>query len=483
MGNLAVAISEELSASGQLRTDWKTIQSELFDNPDGIGAALRRFISNPEEKVLLVIDQFEELFRLAARGKKEIVAASVAKFVGLMVEVIDQPHENIFSIISLRSEYIGECSRYHGLTQLINNSNYLVPELNPENYRRVIEAPVINSGAKIDPQLVASLLFDLGGRPEQLPAVQHAMMRTFEHWQKMDDPGRPVSTSDYDAVGNLNMAMEKHAEETFEALTIREKMICEVMFRTITEKSPDSRGFRNPSSVSTIKNIACCTSEEIYDVIEKFRHPSVCFITPLHWLTLKDESMVDLSQEILIKLWDRLNDWVDEEASSSRIYLRLSEASAMYQQGKTGLWKPPDLQLAINWREKYKPTLAWAERYNPAFERAMVYLRTSERKFIEEEANKIILQKKRVRTIRNIASGLGVIALVAISYLFLNIQRRSEADRFAKNAELLMIRAVTAKVRADSSTFAALEQRDLADSTARIASQKVNDAFCYSKII
>ena len=67
----------------------------------------------------------------------------------------------------------------------------------------------------------------------------------------------------------------------------------------------------------------------------------------------------------------------------------------MYQQGKTGLWKPPDLQLAINWREQRKPTLAWAERYNPAFERAMVYLRTSERKYIEEEANKLRLQKKR----------------------------------------------------------------------------------------
>ena len=138
IGNLAVAISEELSASGQPNTDWKTIQSELFDNPDGIGAALRRFISNPQEKVLLVIDQFEELFRLAARGKKEIVAASVAKFVGLMVEVINQPDENIFSIISLRSDFIGESSRYHGLTQLINSSNYLVPELNPENYRKLL---------------------------------------------------------------------------------------------------------------------------------------------------------------------------------------------------------------------------------------------------------------------------------------------------------------------------------------------------------
>ena len=104
-------------------------------------------------------------------------------------------------------------------------------------------------------------------------------------------------------------------------------------------------------------------------------------LLPCRILPLTDDSVIDLSQEILIKLWDRLRDWVEEEAASARMYLRLSEASAMYQQGKTGLWKPPDLQLAINWREQYKPTLAWAERYNPAFERAMVYLRTSERKY------------------------------------------------------------------------------------------------------
>ena len=62
--------------------------------------------------------------------------------------------------------------------------------------------------------------------------------------------------------------------------------------------------------------------------------------------------------------------------------------------GKTGLLKPPDLQLAINWREQRMPGLAWAERYNPAFERAMVYLRTSEKKYIEEETNKQRLQKE-----------------------------------------------------------------------------------------
>jgi energy-coupling factor transporter ATP-binding protein EcfA2 len=482
IGNLAVAISEELTASGQITVDWKTIQSELFDNPDGIGATLRRFISNPQEKVLLVIDQFEELFRLAARGKKEIVAASVAKFVGLMVEVINQPAENIFSIISLRSDFIGESSRYHGLTQLINSSNYLVPELNPENYRRVIEGPIINAGARIDPQLVSTLLNDLGGRPEQLPVLQHVMKRTWSHWEMMDEPGRPVSVADYESVGRLSSAMSDHANEIYEGLSTSGKRICELMFKAITEKSQDNRGLRNPMSVSAIKYIAGCSGEELFEVIDKFRSSSASFIAPLPDIILADDSVIDLSQEILIKLWDRSRDWVEEEAASANMYLRLSEASAMYQQGKTGLWKLPDLQLAINWREQFKPTLAWAERYNPAFERAMVYLRTSEKKYIEEEANKLRLQKKRVRKIRIIASGLGIVALLSIGYTFFAIERSKEADRLAKYSETLMIQAVRDRERADSSSSVAIEQRDMADSSARLASQKAEEANVRVKI-
>ena len=96
-------------------------------------------------------------------------------------------------VLSLRSDFIGDCSRYHGLTQLINSSNYLVPELNPDNYRKAIEGPIVNAGARIDPQLVSAILSDLAGRPDQLPLLQHAMMRTWAHWEKTDEPGRPVS--------------------------------------------------------------------------------------------------------------------------------------------------------------------------------------------------------------------------------------------------------------------------------------------------
>jgi hypothetical protein len=55
-----------------------------------------------------------------------------------------------------------------------------------------------------------------------------------------------------------------------------------------------------------------------------------------------------------------LNAWVDEEAVSIQMYLKLSEASSLYQHGKTGLMKPPELQLAINWRDREKTKPKWA---------------------------------------------------------------------------------------------------------------------------
>ena len=113
----------------------------------------------------------------------------------------------------------------------------------------------------------------------------------------------------------------------------------------------------------------------------------------------------------------------------------------------------------------------------------MVYLRTSERKYIEEEANKLRLQKKRVRKIRIIASGLAIIALLSIGYMFFAIERSEEADRHGKILpRSLMIQAVRDKERADSSSFVAMEQRDMADSTARLASQKAEEAYVRVKI-
>jgi WD40 repeat protein len=475
-GNLADALSENISETSQKKIDRNQIISELQNNPEGIVAAMNNIFEVSDFKILMVVDQFEELFRYSKLGKTDTSLSPTAKFVDFMVNAVSQSAANVFTIVTMRSDFIGECAHYQGLTQLINNSNYLVPHMGTENYREAIVGPVKYAGANIDPILVETLLHDIGDRTDQLPVLQHAMMRTWTHWQELDVPDQPLTKTNYDSVGTMSDAMSLHANEAFEELSLRGKEICEMMFKTITEKGSDNKGLRHPSSVKAIKSIAGCSSEELFEVVEKFRIPARSFITPRQNIPLTDDSIIDLSHESLMRLWDRLREWVDDEAASVQMYMRLSEASAMYQQGKTSLWRPPDLQLAINWRDQHKPTLTWAERYNPAFERAMVYLRTSEKEYLEEEENKIRLQKRQMKRTRIVAMILGVAAIISVGFMLFAFVQKIAADRQTILAEQRKTEAELQKSKADSTAVVATEQRSLAVSNASIAEQKAEEA-------
>jgi WD40 repeat protein len=177
-----------------------------------------------------------------------------------------------------------------------------------------------------------------------------------------------------------------------------------------------------------------------------------------------------------MRLWDRLKEWVDDEAASVQMYLRLSEASAMYQQGKTTLWRPPDLQLAINWRDQQKPTLTWAERYDPAFERAMVYLRTSEKEYLAEEENKIMLQKRQMKRTRIVASILGGAAIISVGFMLFAFVQKIQADKATKQAEINAQLEAIQRQKADSSSHVATLQSIRADSNATVASVREKEA-------
>lgn len=473
-GNLADAFSEDISATGQKTINRDAVLSEL--QAEGISAAVKNHLIKSDDKVLLVIDQFEELFRYSTLGKADDFVTPAATFVDFIVKAVGQTAVNVFTIVTMRSDFIGECAYYQGLTQLINNSNYLVPHMGSENYREAIDGPVKYANAKIDPVLIETLLSDIGDRTDQLPVLQHAMMRTWNHWQELDELDRPLSKTDYDSVGTMSDAMSLHANEAYEELSLRGKEICEMMFKTLTEKGSDNKGLRHPSSVPTLMSVAGCTREELFEVVEKFRIPSRSFITPRHNVPLSEDSIIDLSHESLMRLWDRLREWVDDEAASVQMYLRLSEASAMYQQGKTSLWRPPDLQLAINWRDQHKPTLTWAERYNPAFERAMVYLRTSEKEYLKEEENKIRLQKRQMKRTRIVAMILGVASIISVGFMLFAFVQKIAADRQTILTEKQRIQAVREKARADSSSIVATQQKVLADSSAMRATLSAIEA-------
>ena len=304
IGNLTEAFVKNLTESGNPEVDKQVVSELLNSGPDGIAKVAKTFMAG--KKVLILVDQFEELFRYKTAGTELAPAGHASEFIGLIETSVQQKDAEVFTIVTMRSDFIGECAHYQIFTQLINNSNYLVPHMNRENYRSAIEGPVKYAGAQIDPKLVETLLVDIGDQTDQLPVLQHALMRTWSYWQELDEPDRPLSFSDYDSVGTMSDAMSRHANEAFEELDQRGREICEMTFKTITEKGADNKGIRHPSSVKSVKSIVQCTSEELFQVVEKFRIASRSFVTPRENIPLTDDSVIDLSHESLMRLWDRL---------------------------------------------------------------------------------------------------------------------------------------------------------------------------------
>jgi len=476
--NMAEAIAKSLTVSDipeHQSVKKSLIGAMLRRSSLGLVEALKQLNAAEHENILLLIDQFEELFRYKMNRKGLETINESRAFVKLLVEAVNQTETPIYIVLTMRSDFIGECAQFQELTSLINLSNYLIPQMTRNDFHDAITGPVAVGGAKIDLMLVQELLNDAGDNPDQLPILQHAMMRTWDYWLKNNDHEKPISISDYEAIGKMEKALSEHANEAYDELNEEGKRICEVLFKTITEKGSDNRGVRRPTRLEDIAEIAQSKVEEVIMVIDKFRVTGRSFISPSYEIKLTGDSIIDLSHESLMRIWNRLKVWVDEESSAVQMYNRLSDASAMFHEGKTGLWRPPDLQLALNWEIKQLPTLAWAQRHNPAFERAMVFLHTSAKEFEAEELNKIKLQKRALQRSRMISAILGIAAIISLGIMVYAQMQSTEAIKQTGIANKKTIEANVQKDLAEKNAKEALEQR-------KIAVEQTNEAVKQSKI-
>lgn len=416
----------------------KTIISTVLRSSSlGLVEVVRQLKADDFQNVLILVDQFEELFRYRKLLTATPDLDESPAFVNLLLEAIHQQDEPVYVVFTMLSDFIGECTQFPGLTRMINASHYLIPQMTRDQKRRAIEGPVAVGGGKIAPRLTQQLLNDTGDNPDQLPVLQHALMRTWSYWIDNRKAGEPMDLRHYNAIGTLKDALSMHANEAFDSLSKREKEICKVMFKALTERGPGNQGIRRPTKLTTIAAIAGVNEDEAGRVAERFREPGRSLLMPPFGVRLEPETVIDISHESLMRTWIRLKGWLDEESKAVKMYLDLSGAAERYQEGKAELWQMPDLQLALTWREENKPTLAWAQRYNPAFERTMVFLETSEKAYLAELRNKEILQNRQLKWMRMTAFVLAIVILVSVSFSIYFLIKADEAEKVAEEAKIV----------------------------------------------
>jgi WD40 repeat protein len=441
----------------------RTIFSTLLRSSSlGLVEAIEQTRKDQDINYLVLVDQFEELFRFKDSHDANSVNETLA-FVNLLIEAINYPDTPIYVAITMRSDFIGDCAQFPDLTRKINDSHYLIPQLTRDQKRRAIEGPVAVGGAKISPRLTQQLLNDLGDNPDQLPILQHALMRTWSYWTTYKDyEEEPVDLKHYEAIGTMAEALSMHANEAYDELTEDQKRICEVLFKGITEKRGENFGIRRPTKLNELAAIADVAEEDVAGVIEKFREQGRSLLTPAYGTPLNSKSMVDISHESLMRIWVRLKNWVDDEADAVQMYTRLAEAASMYQVGKAGLWRPPDLQLALNWQAKHKPTLVWGQRYHPAFERTMIFLEYSKKEWETEQRIKELEQKRKLQRARIVALVLASATIISLVFLVFAFVQKAEADKAREDAVAQKVIADDNAKRAEVAAAEAKKQEEIA---------------------
>lgn len=475
--NLVSSIVSHLIAKGKIEESdadihKAIISSVLKSGPNGLVEVAKFFQSQKDENIFFLVDQFEELFRYSEVGD-EFSNEAIA-FVNLILHAVHQREVPVYIALSMRSDFIGDCAAYPGLTQMINTSNYLVPQMSREQMRLAVLGPVAVGGGRISSRLVKRLVTDIGDSHDQLPILQHALMRTWDYWIENHDPREPLDVRHYNAVGKITQALSLHANEAFDELTIREREIAEVLFKSITEKNQENQGMRRPARVNKIAELAEASEQEVILVAEKFRKGGRSFLMPGQHVALSATSVIELSHESMMRIWTRLQEWVNEEYESALMYKKLSEAAGLYQVGKTSLWRPPDLQLALNWQKKQKPNRTWAQRYDEAFERAIVFLDTSRITYEAELQNQERLQKRMLRRARVTSIILGIALLISLFFFFFGLTQQIAAERAAVEANLARDNAIEQEKKAEVQKKIAEDRADEIEKQ-KVELQKVND--------
>ena len=410
----------------------------------------------PEDNLLVVVDQFEEIFRFKQEAEIGSDAHDAADaFVQTLMAAADQDERRIFVVLTMRSDYLGDCAVFRGLPEALNDAQYLIPVMTRAQLREAIEKPVAARDTRIAPELVQRLLNDVGlgleQELDQLPVLQHALMRT---WQVSEKTASLVS-DDYERAGEMSRALNQHADELYERLSPERREIAKRVFQRLSEKETAGRDIRRPTSFTELREVTGTSDEELSGVLENFE----AFLFASGG-AFQEGSTIDITHEALIRKWDKLKGskaargWAREEAEASKVYTQLAEAARR----DAAPWRDPDLTEALE-LHKTMWSEPWAERYTHKEDRPEDTRKEGRPKgSLYRRAERFLEKSRRHRFYARVRTwGLVILlAIVAAAAYYIQIQQESHAAESARqDAEIDRMRTEAVVKTAEANRLAA----------------------------
>ncbi len=422
---------------------------EIFrEDERGLVRAIKRILPGNNDELLIVIDQFEELFTMVEDE------AERSHFLKSLQAAASDERSRLRVIVTLRADFYDRPLLYPDFGELMRKHTEVVLPLSAEELTRAISSPAERVGLKLEAGLAATIVSEIGEQPGALPLLQYALSELFERRS-----GRTLTLQAYHESGKVLGALARRADELYQALNESGKQAARQLFLRLVTPGEGSEDTRRRVQQSEIPG-----GDASQNVIERFgkyrlltfdRDPATRVPT------------IEVAHEALIRQWGRLRGWIDESREAVRLQRRLTTAADEWFNAN----REPSFLLSGIRLEQFE---SWSKETDLMLsEREAEYLAASiaerEKRQAEEEirrANERILEQRSRQRLRALVAVMLVATIIALGLTGFAFSQQQVAQQ---NADMATVAQGEALNEANNAATAAADAEQKAAESRSLA--------------
>jgi WD40 repeat protein/transcriptional regulator with XRE-family HTH domain len=409
-----------------------SLMEQLRADERGLARAVKRVLPGDDRtELVLVIDQFEELFILVPDEEVR------QDFIDSLFSAVADPRSRLRVVITLRADFYDRPLLYLPSSELLSRRTEVVGPLTAQEIYAAITGPAERAGLELESSLVATILQDVGEQPGTLPLLQYALTELYERRD-----GRRLTLAAYQAGGGVFGALAGRAEGLYGALTGAEQTAARQLFLRLVALGEGVEDTRRRVPLSELVS-AARDEDALHRVLALYgRYRMLTFDRAPR----TNEPTAEVAHEALLHSWGRLRDWLRDSRELLQTERRLLAAADEWQaagQDASFLARGARLaQFAGLAAESGQPETLALTSEEQAYLAAS--LEDQRRQAVAEEARRtreVALQKRSANRLRYLVAALTLFLVVATGLALLAEGRQREAQANLIHSEALRLAA------------------------------------------
>lgn len=374
-----------------------SLREQLAAPETGMLRASLMLLPDVDSRLLLVIDQFEELFTLVEDEEVR------RRFLAQLVPLLDDPHRRIVVVVTLRSDFYSQPLAYPEFGARLGDGVINTVPLLPDELESAAQQPAAQVNVSLQPALLSVLLADVAGQPGALPLFQFALTELFD--RRTDDT---LTLDTYREMGRIEGAVTRRAEDLYRALDeVQEAAVKQLFLRLVTIADGNFLGRRRVSASEIITlDVDIVALQGVIDLYTQHR------LLTLDRDQVTGSPTVEVAHEALLNEWERLRGWIEEANEDIRRHGTLRSAMAEWDEAE----QDPDYLLGGARLQGYERWASGAIMQLSADERAYLEASVRARARIEAvEAERLATKAQLATAAKRRLWALGAVLAVVIA--------------------------------------------------------------------